>query len=104
LKRVQPFCDVPPEKLVAEREAVERQQEYNRNYQEFLSNAVFPAVDALVKLLAANRVTHSVSNLGNQRVGRIHLERIWRELVIAHAHEECVPCDHEDVIDGIVRG
>ena len=30
LTRVEPFADVPPEKLSAEREAIERQQEYNR--------------------------------------------------------------------------
>src|SRR5215213_6001337 len=36
LSRVTPFRDVLPEKLVAEREAMERQQEYNRNYADFL--------------------------------------------------------------------
>ena len=56
LRRVQPFTDVQPEKLAAERDAIERQQEFNRNYADFLNNAVLPSVDALVKLLAANRV------------------------------------------------
>ena len=45
LARVGPFRDVPPEKLLAEREAMARQQEYNRNYADFLNDAVLPAVD-----------------------------------------------------------
>ena len=64
LARVQPFTDVPPEKLAAEREAIELQQEYNRNYTEFLQEAVFPAVDELVKLLTQRRVIHRVSARG----------------------------------------
>ena len=54
----------PRQKLAAEREALNRQQDYNHNYAEFLNNAVLPSVDMLVKLLAANRVIHRVSSLG----------------------------------------
>src|SRR5258706_15490572 len=50
LGRIRPFRDVAPEKLTAEREAMERQQDYNRNYVDFLKNAVFPGVDALVQV------------------------------------------------------
>src|SRR5216110_1520021 len=42
LQRVGPFIDVPPEKLAAERDAMERQQEFNQNYERFLKGAVFP--------------------------------------------------------------
>src|SRR5262245_4077212 len=66
IARVGPFTDVPPEKLAAEREALQMQQDYNRNYAEFLNGAVLPSVDALVKMLAANRVIHRVSAWGNQ--------------------------------------
>ena len=65
LSRVIPFKDVPAEKLSAEREAMQRQQEYNQNYAEFLNNAVFPAVDALVQTLSRNNVIHRVSTWGN---------------------------------------
>jgi hypothetical protein len=104
LKRVQPFCDVPPEKLAAERDAIERQQEFNHNYGEFLNNAVLPSVDALVKLLAANRVIHRVSTWGNQLALRIHLARRWGELVIAQTHEDCVTFEHHIITEGEKRG
>ena len=68
LSRVVPFRDVAPEKLAAEREAMSQQQEYNRNYAEFLNQAVLPAVDAIVKTLAANKIVHRVSSWGNQLV------------------------------------
>src|SRR5439155_4707459 len=64
LSRVVPFRDVAPEKLAAEREAMAQQQEYNRNYAEFLNQAVLPAVDAIVKTLAANKIVHRVSSWG----------------------------------------
>src|SRR4051812_2555221 len=60
LARVQPFRDVPPEKLSAEREAMARQQDYNQNYAEFLKDAVFPAVDSLVQMLSKTGMVHRV--------------------------------------------
>src|SRR5688572_16772515 len=66
LGRVVPFRDVAPEKLAAEREAMAQQQEYNRNYGEFLNQAVLPSIDVVVKTLAANKVVHRVSSWGNQ--------------------------------------
>jgi len=104
LKRVQPFCDVPGEKLAAEREAMQRQQEYNQNYADFLKNAVLPAVDSLTKLLAANRVIHRVSTWGNQLALRIHLAWRWGELVIAQTHEDCVTFEHHIITEGEKRG
>ena len=66
LTRVQPFRDVPPEKLAAEREAMSKQQEFNNHYAEFLNTAVFPAVESLVQLLAKSGIVHRVSTWGNQ--------------------------------------
>ena len=43
LGRIQPFKDVPPEKLEADREAMRRQQESNQNYANFLNDAILPA-------------------------------------------------------------
>ena len=62
LSRVTPFRDVLPEKLAAEREAMERQQDYNRNYAEFLNGAVLPAIDELVKMLSDNTIVHRVTS------------------------------------------
>jgi hypothetical protein len=104
LGRVQPFRDVPPEKLAAEREAVERQQDYNRNYAEFLNQAVFPAVDELVKLLARSGVVHRVSTWGNQLSLRIHLTWRWGELVIMQSHEDAVTFEHHIITEGEKRG
>src|SRR5881275_2643902 len=104
LQRVGPFIDVPPEKLAAERDAMERQQEFNQNYERFLKGAVFPAVDALVKLLASNRVVHRVSTWGNQLALRIHLAWRWGELVIAQTHEDCVTFEHHIITEGEKRG
>ena len=56
LSRVVPFRDVATEKLAAEREAMSQQQEYNRNYAEFLNGAVLPAIDAMVKVLGGNDI------------------------------------------------
>ena len=61
LARVVPFKDVTSEQLQAEREAMEHQSEYNKNYTDFLQDAVFPVVDDLVKMLAKNRIVHRVS-------------------------------------------
>jgi hypothetical protein len=102
--RVQPFADVPPEKLAAEREAVERQQEYNQHYGQFLNTAVLPAVDQLVKLLAQNRITHRVSSWGNQLSLRVHLAWRWGELVIMQSHEDAVTFEHHIITEGERRG
>src|SRR5262245_31983779 len=77
--RVGPSTDVPPEKLAAEREAMQKQQDYNQNYAQFLNGAVLPSVDALVKWLDANRVMHRVSAWGNQLSLRVHLAWRWGE-------------------------
>jgi len=104
LGRVQPFRDVPPEKLAAEREAMESQQDYNSNYSEFLKGAVFPAVDALVQLLAKNGIVHRVSTWGNQLSLRIHLAWRWGELVIMQSHEDAVTFEHHIITEGEKRG
>ena len=102
--RVGPFTDVPPEKLAAEREAIQRQQEYNQHYQKFLDGAVLPAVDALVKYLAQNRVVHRVSAWGNQLSLRVHLAWRWGELVIMQSHEDAVTFEHHIITEGEKRG
>ena len=104
LGRVKPFRDVAPEKLTAEREAVDRQQDYNRNYAEFLHGAVLPAVDDLVKLLAKGRVTHRVSSWCNQLSLRVHLAWRWGELIIAQSHQDCVTFEHHIITEGEKRG
>jgi hypothetical protein len=104
LGRVQPFKDVTPEKLSAEREALQRQQEYNQNYAEFLNGAVLPAVDDLVKLLARNHVVHRVSTWGNQLSLRVHLAWRWGELVIMQSHEDAVTFEHHVITEGEKRG
>jgi hypothetical protein len=104
LSRVAVFKDVPPEKLAAEREAMACQQEYNRNYEDFLGKAVFPAVDALVKTLADNKVVHRVSSWGNQLALRVHLAWRWGELVIMQSHEDCVTFEHHIITEGEKRG
>ena len=102
--RVAPFVDVPPEKLAAEREAVERMQEYNRNYQTFMQQAVLPVVDQLVKMLASNRVPHRVTTWGNQLSIRIHLAWRWGEMIISQTHEDAVAFEHHIVTEGERRG
>ncbi len=102
--RVQPFADVPPEKLAAEREAVQKQQEFNRNYAEFLNGAVLPAVDELVQMLNKNRVIHRVSSWGNQLSIRVHLAWRWGELVILQSHEDAVTFEHHIITEGEKRG
>jgi hypothetical protein len=104
LARVTPFRDVPPEKLAAEREAIERMAEFNHNYAEFLNRAVFPAVDELVKLLAKSGIVHRVSTWGNQLSLRIHLAWRWGELVIMQSHEDCVTFEHHIITEGEKRG
>jgi len=104
LSRVLPHADVAPEKLAAEREAVNKMQEYNRNYTVFLKEAVFPIVEMLVKLMAANHVVHRVSTWGNQLSVRVHLQWRWGELVITQSHEDAVTFEHHIVTEGERRG
>lgn len=104
LSRVVPFRDVPPEKLAAEREAMSKQQEYNRNYKEFLEQSVLPTIDDLVQTLAKNRIVHRVSSWGNQISIRIHLAWRWGELVIMQSHEDCVTFEHHIITEGEKRG
>lgn len=104
LARVKPFRDVAPDKLTAEREAMEKQQEYNRNYAEFLNGAVLPAVDDLVKMLSKSRVIHRVSTWGNQLSLRVHLAWRWGELIIAQSHQDCVTFEHHIITEGEKRG
>src|SRR5205809_1544936 len=104
LSRVVPFRDVAPEKLAAEREAMAQQQEYNRNYEDFLKQAIIPSIDAIVKLLAANKVVHRVSSWGNQLSLRVHLAWRWGELVIMQSHEDAVTFEHHIITEGERRG
>ena len=104
LTRVTPFRDVPAEKLQAEREAMENQQDYNRNYADFLNNAVLPAVDGLVQMLGKQGIIHRVSTWGNQLSLRVHLAWRWGELVIAQSHEDAVTFEHHIITEGEKRG
>ena len=104
IARVAAFKDVPPEKLAHEREAMHRQQEYNRNYTDFLKSAVFPAVDDFVKLLNKQGIIHRVSTWGNQLCLRMHLAWRWGELVITQSHEDAVTFEHHILTEGERRG
>jgi hypothetical protein len=104
IARVAAFKDVPPEKLAHEREAMHRQQEYNRNYTDFLKNAVFPAVDGFVALLNKQGIIHRVSTWGNQLCLRLHLAWRWGELVITQSEEDCITFDHHIITEGERRG
>ena len=104
LGRVAPYRDVPPEKLAAEREAMERQQDYNRNYADLLNQGVLPSVDGLVQLLAKNGIVHRVSTWGNQLSLRVHLAWRWGELVITQSHEDAVTFEHHIITEGEKRG
>ena len=104
VSRVGPYRDVPPEKLAAEREAMARQQDYNRNYADLLNQAVLPAVDAVVQLLAKNGIVHRVSTWGNQLSMRVHLAWRWGELVITQSHEDAVTFEHHIITEGEKRG
>src|SRR3954451_3293090 len=99
-----PFADVPPEKLLVGQEAGRREQDYNRNYADFLNGAVLPSIDGLVKLLAGNRVIHRVSAWGNQLSLRVHLTWRWGELVIMQSHEDAVTFKHHIITEGEKRG
>jgi hypothetical protein len=102
--RLAPFVEVPPEKLAAEREAVERMQEYNQNYQHFLQTSVMPAVEQLIKMMAQAGIVHRVTTWGNQLSVRIHLAWRWGEMVIAQAHEDAVTFEHHIITEGERRG
>jgi hypothetical protein len=104
LGRVVPFRDVPSEKLSAEREAIAKQQEYNRNYHDFLNGAVLPSVDHLVQMMAKNGVVHRVSSWGNQLSLRVHLAWRWGEMVITQSHEDAVTFEHHIITEGEKRG
>jgi hypothetical protein len=104
LSRVRPFKDVTPDKLAAEREAVQSQQDFNLHYADFLNGAVLPAVDDLVKLLARNGIVHRVSTWGNQLSLRIHMAWRWGELVIMQSHEDAVTFEHHVITEGEKRG
>ena len=104
LGRIVTFRDVAPEKLAAEREAMNQQQEYNRNYEAFLKEAIIPTIDAVVKTLAANKIVHRVSSWGNQLSLRVHLAWRWGELVIMQSHEDCVTFEHHIITEGEKRG
>jgi hypothetical protein len=104
LGRVEAYRDVPPEKLSAEREAMAKQQEYNRNYTELLQNAVFPSIDELVKVLGRAGIVHRVSTWGNQLSLRVHLAWRWGEMVITQSHEDAVTFEHHIITEGERRG
>ncbi len=104
LGRVVPFRDVPTDKLSAEREAMAKQQEYNRNYADFLNGAILPAVDGLVQMMAKNGVVHRVSTWGNQLSIRVHLAWRWGEMVITQSHEDAVTFEHHIITEGEKRG
>jgi len=104
LSRVVPFRDVAPEKLAAEREAMAQQQDYNRNYADFLNQAILHSVEAIVKTLAANKIVHRVSSWGNQLSLRVHLAWRWGELVIMQSHEDAVTFEHHIITEGEKRG
>jgi hypothetical protein len=104
LGRVEPFKDVVPEKLAAERDAMASQQDFNRNYADFLNGSVLPSVDTMVQLLAKNGIVHRVSAWGNQLSLRVHLAWRWGELVIMQSHEDCVTFEHHIITEGEKRG
>lgn len=94
------FRDVPPEKLAAEREAMEAQQQYNDNYAEFQRTAFLPALDELTKLLREHRIVHRVSTWGNQIALRVHLAWRWGELVVMQSHEDAISFEHHIITEG----
>jgi hypothetical protein len=104
LARVTPFADVPPEKLAADRDAMQRQNEFNQHYHDFLNDAVLPGVDELVKFLTRSGISHRVSTWGNQLSLRVHLAWRWGELIIAQSHEDAVTFEHHIITEGEKRG
>ncbi len=104
LGRVGPYADVAPEKLLAEHEAIQRQQTYNDNFHNFMKGAVLPATDNLVKLLMENRIVHRVTTWGNQLAIRVHLAWRWGELVVTQSHEDAITFEHRIITEGEKRG
>lgn len=104
LSRAVPFRDVPPEKLAAERDAMESQQEFNQNYADFQQSAFLPALDQVVKILRDNRIVHRVSSWGNQISIRVHMQWRWGELVVMQSHEDAVSFEHHIITEGERRG
>jgi hypothetical protein len=104
LSRVVQYRDVPPDKLAADREALRRQDDFNRNYAAFLHEAVLPAVDQLVKFFNNNRIVHRVSTWGNQLSLRVHMSWRWGEMVVTQSHEDCVTFEHHIITEGEKRG
>lgn len=103
ITRLEPYADVAPEKLAAEREAVQKLKQYNDNYTRFLKEAVFPQVDQLVAVMAKQRFVHRVSTWGNQLSIRVHLAYRWGELVIVQSHEDAVTFEHHIVTEAESR-
>jgi len=102
--RLKPYADVPPEKLVAEREAVVRQQDFNENYSKFVQTSLLPTIEETVKLLKHARIVHRVTTWGNQLSLRVHLAWRWGELVVAQSHEDAVTFEHHIITEGEKRG
>lgn len=100
LSRAVTFREVPPEKLAAEREAMESQQQFNQNYADFQRTAFLPALDELVKILRDNRIVHRVSTWGNQIAIRVHLAWRWGELVVMQSHEDAISFEHHIITEG----
>ena len=65
---------------------------------------LLPAVDGLVKVLAANGIVHRVSTWGNQLALRVYMAWRWGELVIMQSHEDCVTFEHHIITEGEKRG
>ena len=101
--RVEPYREVPPDKLTAEREAAERVEEHNRNYSDFLTNAVFPNTEKLVQFLTGHRIVHRVTTWGNQLSIRVHMAWRWGELVITQSHEDAMSFEHHIITEGEKR-
>jgi hypothetical protein len=83
---------------------MERQQDYNRNYADFINGAVLPAIDSIVQMMRKHNVIHRVSTWGNQLALRVHLAWRWGELVIMQGHEDCVTFEHHVITEGEKRG
>ena len=104
ITRAARFADVPPEKLRAETDAVERLAECNAHYEQFLKQAVFPDVERLVADLQQTGIVHRVSTWGNQLALRIHLDYRWGELIISQSQEDLLTFEHRIISEGESRG
>ena len=104
LGRVKPFAEVDEIQLKRERQAAEKQQQFNENYADFLNGAILPGIDELVKIFTENQIVHRVSSWGNQLSLRVHLSWRWGELVIMQSHEDCVTFMHRIITESDGRG